>query len=330
MILVAVMLYFTDYHRVLNSLTAIKANVVIWVCLLQFVTIGLINFQWFKIANYMGIQSSFRQIFHINMSGTFVESITPSVKAGGEGVKIYLLKSLPTSSLSKATAMVCLQKMVSMLAFFMLNIAGMIWFFCTAELRFSYVNILMISVIFLGIVTFLLIVVVMFPTKLKRFTKILPTKFDIRHKVEQGISSLQQALESVKGQYHLFWYQFMVSTAIWGLFAVKAYIIARGLQMQSSFISIAVVTYFAYMIGMVPLTPGSIGTFEGSVLLLLTPMGILSHQAMAFALTLRFVTFWFVFGVSSICVGYVQIRKVNSIKWKGKDLNEKYSKENHL
>jgi uncharacterized protein (TIRG00374 family) len=126
-------------------------------------------------------------------------------------------------------------------------------------------------------------------------------------KLDIGLINYRSALKTVFKQKKVLLRQTLLSLVIWNLFPVKAYLISLSLGLDLGFVPILAVTYLTYMIGMIPLLPGGIGTFEASTVLLLAPMGIMSHEALAFALILRFVTFWFVFFISSI---YIFIYKV--------------------
>ncbi len=60
----------------------------------------------------------------------------------------------------------------------------------------------------------------------------------------------------------------IISTLIWSLYPLKVYIVCRMLFIDVDFLTVAMVTYTAYMISMVPLLPGGLGSFEGSMALL--------------------------------------------------------------
>ena len=102
----------------------------------------------------------------------------------------------------------------------------------------------------------------------------------------------------------------ILSLIIWNLFPLKAYLVSAYLSINISYIPILAVTYLTYMIGMVPLLPGGLGSFEASAVLFLSSMGIETYEALAFTLIFRFITFWFVFLVSGI---YVLLHKIANV-----------------
>lgn len=73
----------------------------------------------------------------------------------------------------------------------------------------------------------------------------------------------------------------------------------------------AIVTYLTYMIGMLPLLPGGVGTFEGSMAIFLTPFSVGLYSSIACAFILRFITYWLVFLISGV---YMAIKGFFSVK----------------
>ncbi|SDJ98079.1 hypothetical protein SAMN05660472_00432 [Natronincola ferrireducens] len=314
-LLIAVLLWQANLQDVIGVLEEVDPLLILGVCLLQIITMLIINFQWYKLAAIIGEKPDFKQLLSMNMVGTFVESITPSAKAGGEVTKIYLLKSQLGFSAGEATVLVTLQKIISLFTFLLLNTMAVAAFLCMIHCESLQLQVLLLSTLFLVLWIASLVVFLIYPNKVKKILKVLPIKEGWRIKLHDFIGTIETTLQSVMKDKKKLLPQFLLSLCIWGLFAVKAYLIARGLKIQLPFISIAVVTYLTYMIGMLPLLPGGIGTFEGGMVFFLLPLGVPVYQAIAFALTLRFVTFWFVFLISGGWLGFKEIKKIR-FKWK--------------
>ncbi len=119
-------------------------------------------------------------------------------------------------------------------------------------------------------------------------------------KCRKYIESYNQATKKINKKE---WYiQFTISLIVWLLFPIKMGILANSFGVDLGFFVVLAITMSAYMVGMFPLTPGGIGTFEGTMILMLGMLSI--HQATAFTITVifRFITFWFVILVSFIFV----------------------------
>lgn len=313
--MVVIILWQADFSQAFQSLKGFSPKLLLTVCLLQLLTVGLINIQWHKIAAYMGEKTVFRDLLYMNMVGTFVESITPSAKSGGEATKVYLLKTRMGFSTGKAVALVGTQKIISLTAFLLLNVVSIGWFLTTVAREGRQVQIILLSLLFLAGFLGLLLLLIISPAKLQKLVDKIPLKQQWRQRVQQSIMTLEDTAKEMIRQKRKLAYQLILALFIWLLFAFKAYLIAKGLNIHLSFLTIAVVTYLTYMVGMLPLLPGGVGTFEGSMVFFLLPMGIPSHEGIALALILRFVTFWLVFIISAIYIGYEHLRKsIASIK----------------
>jgi len=299
---IILLIWQTDYVEIISGLKNLNPWILFYLISLQILTIFLVNFQWYKISDLMNEKVKLRTLFHVNMVGTFVESITPSAKAGGEATKVYLLKSQAGLSTSKATALVGIQKTFSLAAFLFLNFVSIGWFVIKVGIKSSQLEILLFSFIFLFLILILLLTLILYPRKLGKIIKFLPNKRNIRTKVENFIIAFEKEIKNLLKLNEKLLYQIILSLFIWILFAYKTYIITKGLNIELSFISSAVITYLTYMVGMLPLLPGGIGTFEASMTLFLIPMGISYSKGMLLALILRFVTFWFVFILSGLYI----------------------------
>ena len=142
---------------------------------------------------------------------------------------------------------------------------------------------------------------------LYRFIEFIPMKESSKIKIFESIDVFEVALAKTTKNNNSLAKQLLLSLFIWAFFAIKSYFIAQALGVDIGFISIAMVTYITYMVAMIPLTPGGLGTFEGSMVLLLAPLGVAFHEGLLLALIIRFVTFWFVFLLSAIYLGIYQI-----------------------
>ncbi|TYQ13066.1 UNVERIFIED_CONTAM: hypothetical protein Cloal_4115 [Acetivibrio alkalicellulosi] len=304
-------LWSVDYSNIFNNLISINIESIVLVCLIQLFTILLINIQWKNLGAVLGLKLTFKNVLHVNMHGTFAESITPSVKAGGEFLKAYILNGEFGIPLSKASALIVMQKTISTVVFLFMNIIALFsLLFYIKEIEI-YFKILVPSLIFIFALIFLMIYSMVNQKIIITIVSKIPfIKKKHVEKLDQGLINYRSTVKTVFKQKKVMFKQLILSLLIWNLFPIKAYLISVSLGFNIGFIPILAVTYLTYMIGMIPLLPGGIGTFEASTIMLLAPVGINGHEALAFAIILRFVTFWFVFLVSGI---YIFIHKIPSI-----------------
>ncbi|AUG58004.1 hypothetical protein HVS_10545 [Acetivibrio saccincola] len=302
-------LWSADYKLMFDNITKISLRALSVICFLQLFTILLINLQWIHLAKASGLKIKFKDIFHVNMYGTIAESITPSVKAGGEFLKAYILKDKFNVPYSKGSALIVLQKTISMIVFLFMNILATILFLYYVSHKENHFKILILSLLFLFLLIFLLVFSIINPKIMVGIASKIPfiRKKHI-NKLDGGLTTFKNTIKKAFKQKRVLFYQLVLSLIIWNLFPLKAYLVCVYLSIDISYIPILAITYLTYMIGMVPLLPGGLGSFEASAVLFLSSMGVAAYESLAFALIFRFVTFWFVFLASGI---YVLLYKIS-------------------
>lgn len=77
-------------------------------------------------------------------------------------------------------------------------------------------------------------------------------------------------------------------------------LVMKGFAIEMDYLSIAAITFLSYIMGMIPILPGSIGSFEGAMLVLLAIRGVSMEVGVSIAFVFRFTTFWFEFLVSCL------------------------------
>ena len=310
-------LWLADFNKVFNAIKSFNMSIIIIGCILQIITVMLLNLQWYTISIQTGEKISFKNIFHINMAGTFTESITPSVKFGGELTKILMIKSITKISTSKSTAIVGVQKTISIFTFIVLNIISLLLFIIqSTNLSSNIINVIVISFIVLTAVFVLISLMLFYPQKIKYITKFIKNENRFKQKIEGGIDDFNKSFKEMIKNKRLLILQTIISIIIWQFYGVKAYLIAKGLDVDVSLIRMSVITYLTYMVSMIPLLPGGAGSFEGTMILLLKSIGVPSYNGMAISIVLRFITFWFVFLISAAYLLIYQIFKVTKKRLK--------------
>lgn len=299
-LLIGLIVHFADTGEILYHLENISVVQIVFLCTLQMVTIFLNSFQLYTLANLLNIPVALGKIFSVYMRGTFVESVTPSVKAGGEATKIYLLTKELNIPLGESSALVALQKTISFLAFLSINVFTMSWFIIRLGTAAEQSRLLigtfgLLLLIFVGILSF-----IFWPKKEYLFLGKLPLKESRRDKLVGALVNFEKNFRKILARKKAMVFQFLLALFIWSFFALKAYLVVGFLEIPLNFIEIAVVTYLTYMVGMLPLLPGGLGSFEGSMVFFVAPLGIGISSGITLAIVLRFVTFWFVFLVSAL------------------------------
>jgi glycosyltransferase 2 family protein len=296
---VTILLWLSDFKSVWTGLRAVKSQVVMAAVFMQLITIFIINYQWKMLCELVDKKPAFIDIIRLNMKGTFIETITPGVKMGGELARVYMFKSQLGFSVGKATAIVGVQKTISLTSFAFLNLLGLGYFFLSLRSNGSLQgSVIAAAFLFILLLAGGLILTLCYPQIIDKVVKKLPFSDKIKNKLEFHIASFTQALTQIRENKAMLIFHFLISLFIWAFFAFKTYYIAHALGIKADFLSLAAVTYLTYMVGMVPLMPGGLGSFEGSMVFLMIPLGVSIELGMILTLVVRFVTFWFVFILS--------------------------------
>lgn len=282
----------TNFSEIILNVKKIPFSVFSLLLFLQIITQVLLGLQWHGITKIINGNSSFFKIMNILTSGSVVEAITPGAKIGGEAARFYYLKKDFNATNESATNIIIIQKSISMSVLFticfvsFMYIQNIISADFSIALRFSIQALCFITIAFLFSLLF-------FANTLEKITK----KFT---KLNKWVKSYADSVSKLSKKQWIF--QFIISFLVWILFPLKMVILSNYLNLGINFLIIIAITMTSYMVGMLPLTPGGIGTFEGVMILLLSMLSIENSIGFTVTIVFRFVTFWFVILTSLIYV----------------------------
>ncbi len=322
---VVLILGWEDVYRVLRQVTLTQLFLL---TLLQLSTLLATTYILHYLLKQKSPGVSLASVFGINLAGTFIESITPSVKIGGEALKVYLMQRETRLKYPQLTAIMLLSKFFSMLPFLLITFITLLVAFFSFEVpTFVYLA-------FMGLVFFLALFFLLFNLQGlglgalgRRFfnrEKGYPAwVIKIFNKIEKVYgfmmeTSLQSktVLQAPKKRLFLFAIAFMV----WALYPVKVYLVAGILGFELNIVVVIIATYTAYLVSMVPLLPGGLATFEGSMALVLATEGLSSHEAFSIALMTRVITFWIPLMISGVVSTYYVKKAKNLGESPGKNI----------
>src|SRR5690606_5063925 len=107
----------------------------------------------------------------------------------------------------------------------------------------------------------------------------------------------------IKGKKGFLYLQFLLGLVIWALFPFKLVILVRDYSVDANMLGLLIATLTAYIVAMLPLTPGGIGSFEVSMVSILKNIGYTAEQGLIISVVFRFITFWFVIIMSLVVLG---------------------------
>jgi len=291
----------TGWSEVSKALSELTASTIFILITFQLITTVLISLQWQSLFKFSEFDKpDFSTILEVNFAATFIESITPSSKLGGESAKVYLFYNLTENKVSEIVAAVTIQKAATFIPFLLISLPLLTY------LPYSYSELFNfnfgVSRIFLIIPLIIFIYIFLEFSKKNTF---------IKNKIIGLKKSLNDVLRTIKDILTIprFLYLSLFALVFWLLYPVKTYILSNHLSFDIGFLPIVATTFLAYLVGTLPLTPGGLGSFEATFALVLSQQGISFAEGLTIALLLRLITFWFPLLLSAL----VSIKLTNKL-----------------
>lgn len=293
-----------DLYEIIHHLRKAGYEILILLVLLQIFTQLLLIYQWHRITKVVVGHSSMSKVLRIYARGTVIEAITPGAKVGGEATRLYYIKKDFECTTDQAISIVVMQKSISMSV--LLTICVSAFLYLCGNILGHHISILM-QIILLALCIALIILMIcflFFSSKIEDLLSNMEGQFMKRiHKFVGTYSDTTKQLS--KGMWLL---QFVISVLVWGLFPMKMVILAVALGVRIPMIVILAITMTSYMMGMFPVTPGGLGTFEGTMVTLLALLSVEPTVGITISFVFRFITFWFVILVSALVVVSYNLR----------------------
>lgn len=297
-----------DTWNLLHSLKQIPLWSVIVLLGIQVVSQLLVNLQWYKIAKFINTSVSFREMFYINCQGAVIDSITPGVKFGGEVTRGVQISRIGNCSGETAASLVAMQKLFSLSTFIIINLFAVGYIIGNASfLSAWYLQIIIYSVLMLFLLLFAAVFFIPYRMKVYIETRKEP-RFSWIKKARGFFITLLDNVIAIRKNTKICIMLFLLSAIIWLIYPVKMYLLAVQILPGVNIMYIGAVTFVSYMVAMLPIFPGGLGGFEGTMTGLLLTMGFINSDAFIVTVIFRFVTFWFVMLFSIAYIGFYKIK----------------------
>ncbi len=292
-IALAAAVFFLGWEEIKGILLQANPYVLAVLCLLQVGTLAMSAYMWHFLMRKLAPGYSFGRVFAVYLGGNFVESITPAAKMGGEAARIYLFRRLTSLPYTKLAGVLLVHKYISLLPFVLL---------CTFMLPLSLFLLKLPPFFipaFIALIGLFAAVVILLRARHSSHSKgkkssssELPEwqqKWNRVFLFLKDAASQARTLTTRREQLVLL----AISLCVWALYPLKVYLVATMLGLRVDMVVAAMATYSAYMISMIPLLPGGLGTFEGSMAFIFAFSGLAPAAGLAIALLTRLVTYWF-------------------------------------
>ncbi len=249
---------------------------------LQLLTVILISIQWQLLFKVICVNISYLSVLKMNLYGTFFENITPAMKTGGEAFKLVYLKQCQVSY-AESTPVLIMQKLLSLTAFafiLSLSLVGVM-----SRVLIDQLNMIILGLFLMILMLVSLLVIALFLLNKQTFFK----------RFSSFKERLKQALFTFKNNPKVLVNSWFIGVCIWVLFAFKLWIVLGIFNVQLHWGDSGYLTFIPYAVGLLPLSPGGLGTFEATMVHLMRGANIHHDLAMSITLVFRFFSQWLVF-----------------------------------
>ncbi len=319
-------------EEVLVPMRQVNPGIFALLILMQVLTLLVPAMQWQYLLKKMKQKLSPGLVLAVILAGNYVESVTPAAKLGGEAVKVYLFHKHSNLDYDRLSGILLALKYFSMLPF--VGLASIFAGF--AFISFELPRLALSAFVFLFLIfTALLLVyykagkepdpdfVQIFPFSLssassqKHIPRIIGRRLlVVKGKLLKVKAFVVRAARHSRKMTNRFESVVLVGTAtlVWFAYPVKTYLVAWMLGLEITLMQMAVVTFTAYLVSMVPLMPGGLGSFEATMALMFALIGYSPAEGLAVALITRLITYWFPLLLSAVAAAYLAMLRVHHVK----------------
>lgn len=244
----------------------------------QLLTIYLLVLQWQWLLRQQKYSPTFRELWHVQLYSILIESLFVGSKLGSESMRLFYLTKRYTKRWSHSVALIAAQKTYSMAAFI------------TFLLLFIWIEPKFFSIVFQNLSFSTSFYIVIGISVLLCF--LLYKSYSFFPKMKQSILSFYRSFQLLFSNRQNGWKQYFLSFIIWIFYPLKGFYIAYILQIPISTGTLCFILIISYTVAQLPLTPGGIGTFEGTIISMLMYVGVSLELAFLYTLVFRFMTHW--------------------------------------
>ena len=270
---------------------------------MQIISQLLVNTLWFSVARLCEIKVSFGQMLYINCQGAVIDSITPGVKFGGEVTRAIQISRIVRCSGEKAAAIVAIQKLFSLSSLFFIQLFAARYLIRQTEFLWI-LHLQTIVFCVMGLFSMMFIAIFAIPHRIGKYLRKRNPRFFWTRKANSYFITLLDQVGEIRKNTKALARLALLAVLIWLIYPIKMYILAIQFYPGVNLIYIAAITFIAYMVAMIPIFPGGLGGFEGTMVALLIAIGFIISDAAVITVLFRFISFWIVMLLSLILIIY--------------------------
>jgi len=280
--ILAALLYYVDFDRVLAMLQSIPIEFLIALFLIQISTMLLAALKWRIILKHSRV--SMRNLIPATFAGYLINNITPVGLAGGEPVKVYLLSKKEKIPVTTAASSVIVDLFMEIFPLFILSATAILLVILTGipteigiVLGIIALTLLVLFVIALSaalnrefsgrIVRLFIRVVSRIPPLKRKYPKLKSEIDDIS--VKFNLAMRKHMLDR-----DILFPATMISITVWSLRIVRLWLSFHALGFEIPIHYALVVETTTSVVSFLPAIPGAIGIWEGTSVALFVALGV--------------------------------------------------------
>jgi len=259
----------------IKNILSFKYEFILLALLLSFLNYIVRLFRWRYYLSNLGIKSKLNNvIFFSGLSMT----ITPG--KFGELFKAYLLKRSDRVPIGKTSAIVFVERVTDVFGMFVLCLIG------------SFSVLYKFWFLFIIIAVILILITIINNDIVYKKIKSVVFRFKFLKRIEKLVEEFRYGIKILFSKKSMI-YTLTLTTIGWLFEGIGLWIILLGFGINVDITTIIFIYAFSSLIGSISFIPGGIAVTEGSMVILLSNIGLPMQIALSSTILIRLVTLWF-------------------------------------
>lgn len=280
-------LVFSNYHSFVKAIKNIQLSWLMLGFIFYGITQGAAALRWYLLLKIQGIRVSFFETLSLDMQGGFFSLVIPGGAIGGDLVRTgFLVSRTPKGNRLAATSTVFMDRFLGMIAQFSISVFFVFFFIPQIKSMASAPQLIMVSILIISVLG-LLAALGLYSHRYLEKVPVFSYLIKISNKFSKGVIAESMEIMDVYNASKLT----MVKCVIISIFLFQInmsfilFLIAKGLNCSDiSILPLILSIAMGNTAGLLPITPGGLGTRDAVIKSTLTAGGFSAGEAVAIPL----------------------------------------------
>ena len=272
--LIYLILNFIGIDKIIKVLLKANPFYLILALILEFLVLYIMTVRWKYLLKVLGYNPSTKILFLLILIGQAVNNTTPSMRGGGEPVRIYYLSKLLNIPEGKATSSVFVERAIDTIIFIIFSLIVILYILISYGLR--YVESLILGLIFftsiIGVIVYLIInkdlLIKIVLKSVKISCKYLKKDVD-ENKILMEIENFYESLNFFKDKKKdINFIIAIILSFLWYIVDItKVYFFFLSISYAISIFLVATIYFVTFLSGVISITPAGVGSSDAVMIL---------------------------------------------------------------